>query len=297
MNALVIAVALASAAAATHATAAVVQERLAARSAPIRPGDPERPLLANVLRRRQWWIAVALAATAALMQVVALRHGPLTVVQPLGALSLVLALPLRAAIVRHRVSATEWRGAALTVAGLAALLMLTASGRPSDTLRVSEIVGLIAVTVIVAVALAARALVTRGLVARSVLYAVAAGVTFAAASALTQTVVVRYADHGLAAVFGPAAVAVPVLAISGLLLAQAAYQGGLGAPLATLTLVNPAAAVVIGVVLLGERFVGGAVGAGLALMAGLVATSGIVLLARPESVRADAWAPARLGVR
>ncbi|CAM5589771.1 Integral membrane protein OS=Streptomyces alboniger OX=132473 GN=CP975_30810 PE=4 SV=1 [Streptomyces alboniger] len=41
---------------------------------------------------------------------------------------------------------------------------------------------------------------------------------------------------------------------------QTAYPGGLGAPLAVVTLSNPVAASVIGVALLGERLQGGVVG-------------------------------------
>ncbi|MBU3868718.1 hypothetical protein KN815_33115, partial [Streptomyces sp. 4503] len=88
MNPTVIAVALALASAVAYATAAVAQERLAAGG---RPGRMPRLLL-----RGAWWGAVGLNSTGALLHVAALRYGPLTLVQPLGALTLVAAVPLGA---------------------------------------------------------------------------------------------------------------------------------------------------------------------------------------------------------
>ncbi|MDF3142956.1 hypothetical protein PBV88_17050, partial [Streptomyces sp. T21Q-yed] len=76
------------------------------------------------------------------------------------------------------------------------------------------------------------------------------------------------------------ALLVAALAASGLLLSQTAYQGGLGAPLAVVTLANPLAAAVIGLVLLGERLQGGAAGILLALAGAGLASWGVVLLTR-----------------
>ncbi|HEX2310605.1 MAG TPA: hypothetical protein VHH91_07800, partial [Vicinamibacterales bacterium] len=97
------------AAAASHALAAVVQERLAARLQRESLTVSWRRGSIQLLRRRRWWIAVGLSATAAGLHVLALRYGPLTIVQPLGALTLVLALPLSAVVVGRRVTPTEWR--------------------------------------------------------------------------------------------------------------------------------------------------------------------------------------------
>jgi hypothetical protein len=112
-----------------------------------------------------------------------------------------------------------------------------------------------------------------------VLLGAASGVAFGVSSVLTQTLGVRLTDDGLLAVFSPTAALVAALAVGGLLLAQSAYRGsGLGTPLATLTLVNPVVAVLIGVALLGERFTGGPTGVLLVVLCGGVAASGVALL-------------------
>ena len=255
MNALALAALLATAAAATHAVAAVVQDRLAARMGQgTAVASPSRPLRSvRVLSERSWWLAVGLAICASLLHVMALGRGPLSIVQPLGALTVVFALPLRAVVTRQRVRTTEWQGAGLAVLGLAGLLLLTASGRPVRTLDAGQILGLSVTAGVIVAGLLVMAMVVAGLVGRSMIYAAGAGIAFGAASAITQTVVVRAAGDGLWSILSLAPVMVLVLAGGGLLLAQAAYRGGVGAPLAMLALVNPATAVIIGMSLLGER--------------------------------------------
>jgi hypothetical protein len=88
------------------------------------------------------------------------------------------------------------------------------------------------------------------------------------------------------------ALLVAAFATGGLLLSQTAYRGGLGAPLAVVTLANPVAAAAIGLALLGERLQGGAAGVLLALAGAGLASWGVVLLTRatPDAVAADRFA-------
>jgi drug/metabolite transporter (DMT)-like permease len=288
MSALSLAVLFAIVSAAAYAAGAVVQERLAA--------DADRQPVLALLRRGRWWFAVGLNAAGGGLHVAALAYGPLSLVQPLGVLTLVLALPIGAAVARRRVSGSHWRGAGLTIAGLAVLLLLvgTGTGTGAEALDGGRagVLALVATAVVLALMVAAR--VSRPPVARSLLYATASGIAFAVASALTQTVALRAAEDGPAALFSPIALALAGMAIGGLLLSQVAYRdSGLGAPLATVTLANPIASAVIGMALLGERFAGGAAGAALALAAAAVASWGVVVLAQPEPVRVPA-SPAEL---
>ncbi|MFE6622640.1 DMT family transporter [Streptomyces sp. NPDC057740] len=269
MNATLTAVALSLFSAVAYAAAAVAQERLAARA----PGSS----LLRLLRSGAWWGAVLLNGSGALLHVVALKYGPLTVVQPLGALTLVAAVPLGARIAGRRVSAVEWRGTALTLAGLAAILVTASGSAPEEVLSTSEAVAVAAVTV------ALIGMLSRPGARPGLRHATASGFASGVGSALTQTVTVALTDHS-APLLSPqvigVALLVAALAASGLLLSQTAYQGGLGAPLAMVTLANPMAAAVIGLVLLGERLQGGAQGVLLALAGAGLASWGVVLLTR-----------------
>ncbi|GGT05613.1 DMT family transporter [Streptomyces chromofuscus] len=269
MSATVLAVVLSLFSAVAYAAAAVAQERLAARSA-------DSGAL-RLLGSTAWWMSVALNASGAVLHVVALRYGPLTVVQPLGALTLVAAVPMGARLAGRRVSAVEWRGTALTLAGLGALLVTASGPAPDDVLGVTE-----------ALAVAGSASVLIGALARpgtrpGLRHATASGVASGVGSALTQTVTVAATDE-TGPVLGVQVVSVALLvaafATGGLLLSQIAYRGGLGAPLAVVTLSNPVAASVIGLSLLGERLRGGAAGMLVALAGALLASWGVVLLAR-----------------
>ncbi|MCG8965515.1 hypothetical protein [Streptomyces sp. CL12-4] len=275
MNAALIAVLLSLVSAVAYAAAAVAQERLAARSS------------AGALRmlgNGAWWWSVALNASAALLHVVALKYGPLTVVQPLGALTLVAAVPLGARLAGRRVSAVEWRGTGLTLLGLGALLLTASGPAPDDVLSVPE-----ALTVSGATA-ALIGLLSRPGARPGLRHATASGIASGVASALTQTVTVAVTDRSgplLSVQVIGVAVLVSAFAAGGLLLSQTAYRGGLGAPLAVVTLANPVAAAVIGVALLGERLRGGPAGVLLALSGAALAGWGVVQLSRTTPEPAD----------
>ncbi|MFF3846171.1 hypothetical protein [Streptomyces sp. NPDC002328] len=269
MSATLVAVALSLLSAVAYAAAAVAQERLASRS----PGTG----VVRLLRRGAWWASVGLNAGAALLHVVALKYGPLTVVQPLGALTLVAAVPMGARVAGRRVSAAEWRGTAYTLAGLAAILVTASGAAPEDVLSAPEALAVAGATAAV-IGLLARPGARPGL-----RHATASGFASGVASALTQTVTVAATDRSgplLSVQVVGVALLVAAFATAGLLLSQTAYRGGLGAPLAVVTLANPMAAAIIGLSLLGERLQGGPTGALSALAGAAVAGWGVILLSR-----------------
>uniref|UniRef100_A0AAU1ZTH5 Integral membrane protein n=1 Tax=Streptomyces sp. NBC_00093 TaxID=2975649 RepID=A0AAU1ZTH5_9ACTN len=282
-TATLVAVALSLLSAVAYAAAAVAQERLASRNADAG--------IRRLLATGAWWGSVLLNASGALLHVVALKYGPLTVVQPLGALTLVAAVPLGARVAGRRVSAVEWRGTALTLLGLAAILVTASGPAPDDVLSLPE-----------ALAVAGTTMVLIGVLARpgakpGLRHASASGMASGVASALTQTVTVA-ATAGSGALPGWQVIGVALLvsafAAGGLILSQTAYRGGLGGPLALVTLANPVAAAVIGLTLLGERLQGGAAGLLLALAGAGLAGWGVVTLSRstPDPVSPPASIPA-----
>lgn len=269
MNATLFAVVLSLFSAVAYAAAAVAQERLASRA--------QGSGLVRLLASGAWWGSVLLNGSGALLHVVALKYGPLTVVQPLGALTLVAAVPLGARVAGRRVSAVEWRGTALTLLGLAAILVTASAHAPDAVLSTSEAVAVAAVTV------ALIGMLSRPGTRPGLRHASASGFASGVGSALTQTVTVAVTNHSaplLSLQVVGVALLVAALAASGLLLSQTAYRGGLGAPLAVVTLANPLAAAVIGLVLLGERLQGGAAGVLVALAGAGLASWGVVLLSR-----------------
>lgn len=269
MSALALSVLLSFVSAVAYAGGAIVQERVAVSS----PGEQYAPL-----RRPAWWAALALNGLGGLLHVVALAYGPLSLVQPLGALTIVFALPMAALFVGRRAGATAWRGAIMATVGLAGLLSLVgASG--GHTLAGAQRYGLAVVTAgaVAALMVAGRA-AHRHPAVRSVLLATASGIAFGMSSVFTKTVAIDWSE-GVSAADVPSLAVIAVLAVAGVLLSQASYRGGgLAAPLATLTVVNPVVAAAVGITMFGETFRYGPTGTVLALGCGVVAAGGLILL-------------------
>ncbi|MGW3742252.1 DMT family transporter [Streptomyces sp. NPDC005146] len=268
MSFLALSVLLSLISAVAYAAGAIVQERVATAG----DGRSFAPL-----RNRVWWVAVALNGVGAVLHVVALAYGPLSLVQPLGALTIVFALPMAALFARRRARATAWRGALMATVGLAGLLALTGNkeshtlGGPEQLMLATVTFGGVALLVLVAKGM-------RPPVVRSVVLAGAAGVAFGIASVFTKTVAMQWASGSVGAGL-PSLVVIAALASAGLLLSQSAYRGaGLTAPLATVTVVNPVIASAVGITLFGEQFQHGTAGALLALACGVVAAGGLIML-------------------
>ncbi|GAB3146538.1 hypothetical protein GCM10027290_28480 [Micromonospora sonneratiae] len=285
MTPLLASVLLSVASAAAYATAAVLQDRIAAYAR--QPAGSGEPLFDFLLRGR-WWASVGLTGTGALLHVLALVYGPLAVVQPLGVLTLVLALPFGVAAADRRVTFRRWWGAGAIVAGLAVFLALTVPGPVDDGLDQNQAWLVAGVAAAVLLGLLPVVRWCRRPAVRSLLLAVAAGIAFAVGSALTQTVLRQVGRASLGLVVLPLVLALAGMAVAGLLLSQFAYRySDLGVPLATLTLANPIASTTIAVVVLGERPEAGAWGTLAVVLGCVVAGRGVVLLATSEQPNGD----------
>jgi drug/metabolite transporter (DMT)-like permease len=286
MSALALSVVLSLVSAVAYAAGAIVQEQVAVSS----PDEHYAPL-----RRPGWWAAVGLNGLGGLLHVVALAYGPLSLVQPLGALTIVFALPMAAMFVSRKAGATAWRGAIMATIGLAGLLSLVGAA-DAQSLSTPQRVGAAVVTggAVVALMVAGRA-AHRHPAVRSMLLATGSGIAFGMSSVFTKTVAVDWTG-GVSAADVPSLAVIGVLATAGMLLSQASYRGaGLAAPLATLTVVNPVVAAAVGITMFGETFRYGTTGTALALSCGVVAAGGLILLtterlqgAQQETAQAEA---------
>ncbi|GGZ23099.1 hypothetical protein GCM10010300_78380 [Streptomyces olivaceoviridis] len=283
MSALALSVLLSVVSALAYAGGAIVQEQVAVSS----PDSGYLPL-----RRPGWWGALALNGLGGVLHVVALAYGPLSLVQPLGALTIVFALPMAALCVGRRAGATAWRGALMATVGLAGLLSLVGSSSahslsPAQRLAVALVTGG-AVVALMFAGLAAH----RHPAVRSVLLATASGIAFGMSSVFTKTVAVDW-SHGIALGDLPSLAVIGLFSVAGVLLSQASYRGGgLAAPLATLTVVNPVLAAAVGILMFGETFRYGTTGTVLALGCGVVAAGGLIMLTTERLTREPAPASA-----
>jgi drug/metabolite transporter (DMT)-like permease len=274
-----IAVALACCSALAYALSAALQRRETGRSAE----GPDRlgvPFFGSLLRRPWWWGGVTAMVIGAVIHVVALSFGSITLVQPIGVSALILALPLDAWLERRRIHRREWIGAVVLVVGLVGLFGL-AEHHPSG---VRPDAGVVLVAVVVVLVLAVAVTLASGrfpAVPRAVLRAAVSGLCAGATSGLVRLTFRLVEDGRSVWLIAAVLAAVVVLPVASILLLQTAYRdGGLDAGLSTQITVDQAAAMAIGIVVLGERFAMGASGAALATIAAVVAIVGLVTLIR-----------------
>ncbi|MGA5036589.1 DMT family transporter [Streptomyces capoamus] len=279
MSALALSVLLSVVSALAYAGGAIVQEQVAVSA----PGSGYLPL-----RRPGWWGSLGLNGLGGVLHVVALACGPLSLVQPLGALTIVFALPMAALCVGRRAGAAAWRGALMATVGLAGLLSLVGSSAahslaPAQRLAVALVTGG-AVAALLCAGLAAH----RHPAVRSVLLATASGIAFGMSSVFTKTVAVDW-THGIGLGGLSSLAVIALFTLAGVLLSQAAYRGGgLAAPLATLTVVNPVLAAGVGILMFGETFRYDTTGTVLSLGCAVVAAGGLIMLTTERMERTTA---------
>lgn len=270
---LIITIALCVAVAIAYATAALIQARYA-----------HLPIL-QLLRIPQFWVALALNGLGAALHVTSLAFGPLSLIQPLGVLTLVIAVPFAAITAKRRVTKLELHGMTNTVIGLAGLAMIITTTGTTQTLQSGELLTLLAVTTAVVGVLG---FIGSRPGASTLWEAIAGGAGYAVCSALCQTVVVTVGDDGPGVLLRPitivAIIGIAVFAVTATLLTQRSYREGLAAPLAVTNLVNPATATMIGVFLLGEHLATSPVEVVLAVVCALLAGLGVAQLARARDV-------------
>ncbi|GAA4871642.1 DMT family transporter [Actinomycetospora straminea] len=275
-----IAVALALCSVVAYAFSAALQRRETARaSEPVETSGGWRFFRA-LLARRWWWGGIACMVAGAIIHVGALGFGSITLVQPIGVTTLILALPLDSWLEKRRISSREWVGAVVLVAGLVGLLTLAAHGPPTRTPPAPVVLGAVAVIMIAAVVLAAAGAKGRPVV-RAVIRAAASGLCAGATSGLVRLIIQLIADDRSWVLVGVVVAAALVLPVASILLIQTAFRdGGLDAGLATQITADQIAAAAIGIVVLGERYTLGAAGAALAAVFAVVALVGLVVLIR-----------------
>lgn len=210
-------------------------------------------MLATLLRRPLWWAGTAAAVAGFVFQALALDNGSLIVVQPLLVSALLFALPLSARLAHRRVTAGAWLWAVLLTVSLAIFILL-AHPRVSDQVAPVRTVAVVAAVCSVVVIGCVVIAVRRSGWQRAVPLAVAVGVLFGLVAVLTKMLMHALDRNSVAAVLStPLPYALVLLGVFATLLQQSAFHAGsLQTSVPTMLVIEPMAAVLLGVFLLGE---------------------------------------------
>jgi drug/metabolite transporter (DMT)-like permease len=241
-------------------------------------------LLRQLAHRPRWVVGMGADVGGYVFEALALGVGTLVLVQPILSTSLLLSLFLGGAINGRHISRSGWISAVVLAIGVAVFLYMVA---PTQGIQVaSNRSWLIAAPPIIGFVLAAVALarITSGS-ARAAFLGLAAGTLFGTSAVLTKAFV-HYLGQGVlnwVPHWEPYALAVS--SITGLVLAQSAFQtGGLAAAVSAEQVLQPLTGVALGVGLLDERLeLSGPIGTLIVGAALIAMLGGVLMLARVEN--------------
>jgi drug/metabolite transporter (DMT)-like permease len=245
-------------------------------------------ILRKLAHRPRWVVGIGADVGGYVFEALALGIGTLVLVQPILSTSLLLSLFLGGAINGHHISRSGWIAACVLAIGVAVFLYMVA---PTEGIQVaSNRAWLIAAPPIVAFVLGAIALArhTSGS-ARAAFLGIGAGTLFGTSAVLTKAFV-HYLSGGIlnwVPHWEPYALAVS--SISGLVLAQSAFQtGSLAAAVSAEQVMQPLTGVALGVGLLDERLeLSGPLGTVVVGAALIAMLGGVLMLARVEHPEND----------
>jgi drug/metabolite transporter (DMT)-like permease len=229
----------------------------------------------KLLRQPVWLGGLAVNVAGFCVHAVALRLGPIPVVQALLVMQLLFALPLAAWRRRIKLLRTDWIGTALVCGGL--VVLVTRHLSHGDVRPASLPFGLIAVGGIIAVLVAVGAQIPRQRTqTRAALLGVAAGCCSA-----TTAVLVVVATHDLPRLTWPLAGIVVSAALSGLVSQAAFASGSLPTALTSMTVSDPSVSYLATVML----FYGAAHPNPMVLaLAATLVVAGVILLANSPTL-------------
>lgn len=246
-------------------------------------------LLIDLGRNRRWLLGAGCDLTAFGLQVLALALAPLVLVQPILVSSLLIAVAIRAIRAGVRPRTSTMAGALLCCGGLSGFLLAAhpRSGEPDVIFdwRALVFAGVLGAALTLCLVAAWRTTGTN----RAIALGIAAGMLYGVTAGLVKIVTDQYDQDIFAPLQSWTLYVLVIVGITGAQLNQSAFQaGGLAAPIAVITVLDPLTSIGIGLVWLDEQIAIDGIAPLLELGCLALMSAGIGLLARetPRAVSA-----------
>ena len=210
-------------------------------------------MLRDLMRNRVWWVGIAAMAVGQTLAGLALQLGPVTVVAPLLSANLLFAFVVEAVANHRRPGLREVCGAVL-LCGAVGIFLAVADPHTSNRLApwpaITVACGVLAAAVTALVLLGKR----RTLVPESILIATAAGLLYGMQDASTRGAFVSVRHRGVSALAEtPWPYLLLASAVVGVILSQSAFRAArLDYSLPPITVAEPIAGGLLGIILLGD---------------------------------------------
>lgn len=234
---------------------------------------------------RGWWLGAVIAIAGFSLQASALGLGSILLVQPLVVLAVLFALPLEAWADHRHPRASEWAWGAVLVVCVATFLLVA---KPESSMRRPHDVT-IWVTVIAVIAVVLGCVIAAERSSphyRALFYGLAAGALFGVSALLIKTIVYQAIHRPTHVVLHPEIYLFVVVAVGAIVAQQRGFGAGdLQTSFPAMNVMEPAVAMVLGVLLLGENI---KVSPQTALLLGIVLAvmiRAVIELAKESAVR------------
>ena len=208
--------------------------------------------LRALVRRPAWVIGTVMLGLAVLLQLTSLRFAPLIVVQPLGAIALVVTAILNSRLTHTHLNRLVIRAIALCVGGVAVFVTIAAFVATDAPITDAALVTILVLLAIVLVVFGVFYAIFRKRMT-PIAYISGAGVLYGFVATIAKTTINRVLQSQFDWLTAVCLIGLLAAGVGGLYLVQTAYS--VGPPdlvIAGLTVVDPLVAVTIGVVVLGE---------------------------------------------
>lgn len=253
--------------------------------------------LSRLLTRPSWVLGTVMLGLAIACQLAALSFAPLIVVQPLGAIALVITTLLNARISGHRPTKRSIRAIVECVGGIFIFVTIAALVATDEPVSNGQLITILIILGVVTVVFGGLWLWLRNRMT-ALFYIIGAGVMYGFVATLAKVVISRIQSGDFEWLTVTCIVALLLAAGVGAYFVQTAYSSGPpDLVIAGLTVIDPIVAIIIGLTVLGEAAnapLWAYIGFG---VAGIIAVIGVYDLARnhPQVLSDSQEIPIRRG--
>jgi len=238
-----------------------------------------------LLSRPSWVFGTLMLGLAIVFQLTSLGFAPLIVVQPLGAVALVITAVLNARVSRVKINRASVIAITMCVGGVGLFVTVAAFTAVDKPVTDANLITILIVLAVVLMAFAAAFVMLRTRF-KAIFYIIGAGVLYGFVATLAKVIINRTQNGNFEWLTLVCVAGLLLAAAGGAYFVQNAYSSGPpDLVIAGLTVIDPLIAVGIGIVVLGEASQAPVWAAALFVVAGAVAIWGVFVLAKhhPQS--------------
>ncbi|MFC4244407.1 DMT family transporter [Gryllotalpicola reticulitermitis] len=236
--------------------------------------------LRQLLARPSWVTGTLMLGMAIVLQLTSLAFAPLIVVQPLGAVALVVTAVLNARVTKSALNRLSVLAIVLCVVGVGAFVLVAAFQAREVPVTERELIEILIILACALVLAAVFFLIFRAKM-RALIYIVGAGILYGFVATLAKVVIARVEQSEFDLLTAVCIVALLAAVGLGAYFVQNAYASGPpDLVIAGLTVIDPLVAVTIGIAILNEAVQVQVWAAVVWVITGIVAVAGVLLLAR-----------------